>query len=210
MKIYRILLSIILLSALLLFNKCFVFHIASLEEQSYKSPEVYNHYLSELNYDTSYSFQLNPCYFDSLTTLKYGLNKYKIENNSPGFSATQIRFYDKTGMLISGYEQCFGPLRKIPALLDTFPMRSVAQLPVNFSLNLENDLKWVDIPEDEMQSITGLIESSEYTIILAYSIWTGWFSKQILEVFQEYLSQYNDEEYFLILVNFDVGAENYH
>ena len=210
MKIKRILLSIILLSALLLFNKCFVFHISSLEEQSYKSPEVYNHYLSELNYDTSYSFQLNPRYFDSLTTIKYGLNRYKIEHNSPGFSATQIRFYDKTGMLISGYEQCFGEIKKIPALLDTFPMRNVAQLPVNYSINLENDLNWIDISDNERASITALIDSTEYTIILAYSIWTGWFSKHILEVFQEYLSQYNDEEYLLILVNFDVGAEKYH
>jgi len=207
MKTKRIVLSVILLSSLLLLNKCFLFRIANLEDLTNKSPEEYNHFLSEMNYDTTYSYQFNPLYYDSLETIKYSMNMYKIEHNSPGFSAIQIRWYDSTGKFISGFEQCFGKINKHTTLLDTFPMRRVKYLPINESLRLENDLKWINIPEEELPSVIKQSRSTDYTIILSYSIWAGWWNEHILEVFRDYLSEQDDDRYTLITVNFDVERE---
>jgi hypothetical protein len=184
---------------LLVLNSCSLIHFLSFKDQGIETPVAYTKFLLQNGIDTTFSFQLSPEYYDSLSTKKYALNLYKTTHNSHA-SPIQIRFYSNEGKLLNGWEQCFGEITKFP-LLDSVPMKKVSHLPINYDLNLNNDLNLLNISSSKRKLIMVQSKKYDYTIIAMYSIWSGWYSKHALKVVNKYINENGKEKILFIKMN---------
>lgn len=193
--------KLIILALFLLFflQSCFVVHIASIKDSQPESSKDYNKYLSQIGYDTSFSYKISKDYRDSISHAKYALNLHKVEYGGKA-SVMQIRMYDNKGNLVAGYEQCFGEIRRTK-VLETFPMKLLDKKIVNTKLKLKSDLNWINTTESVKQQIVEQSQKHEYTAIVFYSMWAGWYSKHPLKAFHSYVSKHGKDRTFIILVN---------
>lgn len=192
-------LSIIIAVTMITLHSCVIAHLASVQKPKPEYPKDYNIYLSKIGYDTTYSYQILKSHIDSLSDIKYALNLYKVQSGG-GASAIQIRMFDKNGDLVGGYEQCFGEINRT-RVLETYPMKLFRTGLINTNLKLENDLNWINITEDEKQRIIEQSLKHEYTAIVLYPMWAGWYSKHPLKVFKKYVVKHGKERTFIVLVN---------
>lgn len=167
-----------------------------------KTPECtseYNSFLLKNGIDTTYSYQLSYNYRDSLSLEKYAINLYKLKSNTKA-SPIQIRFYSIDGELLNGYEQCFGDIYRF-SLLDSLPMKHAPWLPINYKLNLNNDLNLINLRIDERNKILMQKDKHKFVIIVMYSVWANWYSKHILKAVKSYIKKYGEANFLFIKVN---------
>ena len=104
---------------------------------------------------------------------------YKFQKGTHA-SPVQIRMYNKSGILTAGWEQCYGDLKALH-LFDSIPIRRLGWLPTNYDLKLQNDLALLNLDYHRKTEIDNYINSSDYTIILFYAVWTGWYAKDAIK-----------------------------
>jgi hypothetical protein len=189
---------ILLVAFSLMFASCSWIHFLSVREQKPESRKDYQTYLRSYGYDTVHSFQLLKDYYDSISHLPYAINTYKLRFNAKA-SPIQIRVYDSWGHFVNGYEQCFGELKKT-GLLDSFPLKRINHLPLNYNLSLRNDIKLFISDAQEQAMMISKAASSKYTFILFYSMWAGYYSNNTLKLLLEHLSE-ESTNILLIKVN---------
>jgi hypothetical protein len=170
----------------------------SVREQVPESKEEYQKYVNNFGFDTSNSFQLNKYYYDSISLMPYALNLYKLSHQSKA-SPIQIRVYDSEGIFINGYEQCFGDLNKL-GILDSFPLKKIKHLPINFNLSLNKDLHLFTNDSILKSSIMYEATRKRYTFIAFYSLWPGYYTEVTLKRLKQHLNTHNSDVQ-LILVN---------
>lgn len=195
MKTRRYLLVILLLS----FSSCGIYHYFSVKDRSSESNLLYNRFLLKNGIDTTYSYQLAVNYKDSLSLEKYAINLYKLKSGGKA-APIQIRLYSPDGRLLNGYEFCFGDINKF-SLLDSLPMKKVPWLPINYNLNLYNDLNLLNISNDERTKILLQKDKHRFVIIAMYSVWVNWYSKHVLGAVNGYINKYGKENFLFIKVN---------
>ncbi len=171
----------------------------TVKDPAYENKQVYNQFLLSQGVDTTYSYQLSKNYFDSISTKNFAINTYKLKSNATA-SPIQIRMYNNSGKLINAYEQCFGEIKKI-GQLNEFPMKKIEHLPINYDLQFENDLKLIELPEKEKQVLITKSQSMEYTIVVYYTKWTGWYSKSVLKELNKYIQKNNPSRILFMKVN---------
>jgi hypothetical protein len=170
----------------------------SIHDQASESREDYQRYINTFGYDTSKSFQLKKAYYDSVSIMPYVLNLYKLKHNSKA-SPIQIRVYDSNGLFINGYEQCFGDLNKL-GILDSFPLKKIERLPINYNLLLNKDLQLFTDNAIEKSKIMSEASRKKYTFIAFYSLWPGYYSEITLKRLKKHLKT-NEAEVQVLLVN---------
>lgn len=149
-------------------------------------------------YDTSFSFQLLKPFYDSISALPYTINTYKLKYKTKA-SPVQIRVYRTDGEFINGYEQCFGDINRI-GLLDSFPLKKIKHLPINYDLRLENDVKLFLSSNEEQGKVLNLCKAKKYVFILFYAEWTGYYSTITLKKLKKHLLNH-ENEVLLLKVN---------
>jgi hypothetical protein len=184
---------------LITLNSCSLIHLLSFKEQRIETSDEYTKFLLKNGVDTSFSYQLSQKYYDSISSKRYAINLYKLGHNSNA-SPIQIRLYSPEGELLNGWEYCFGEITRFP-LLDSVPMKKVSYLPINYNLNLYNDLNLLDISPNERNTILSQAKKHDYVIIGMYSIWSGWYSKHTLKVLNNYINKNGKEKFLFIKVN---------
>ena len=187
-----------LILSVLIFSSCSLIHFLSVNDKKPESRKEYQAYLLANGYDTINSFQLLRNYYDSIQTLPYTLNLYKLKYNTKA-SPIQIRVYDSIGKFINGYEQCFGELRKTH-ILDSFPLKKIIHFPINYNLLLINDIKLFSHNLNEQREILNIASDKKYTFIVFYSQWAGYYSTNTLKLLKKHL-KYNSNNVLLIKVN---------
>lgn len=158
----------------------------STSEPKNETRKEFNDFLFPLTRDTAFSFQINREFYDSLSRSKsYCLNLYKFTRGSNA-SPVQIRMYDRSGKLVAGWEQCYGELNHFK-LFDSVPIRRIPWHPTNYGITLQNDLKMILHDRKNEGKIQHEIDSHDYTIIVYYSVWAGWYSRDAIKRIVKYV-----------------------
>lgn len=181
------------------FSSCSITHLMSVKEQTPESRPYYISFLDKTISDTAFAYQLLPEMYDSISHEKYALNTYKLKTNTNA-SGVQIRMYDQSGLLINGYEQCFGDLKKTH-LLDSFPMKQIAHLPINKTLRFQNDIHLFCKTPIQKQELIELSNQYHYTICVYYAEWMGWYAESTLKQIKQYISKQKGEKILFIKIN---------
>ncbi len=169
-----------ILILLVFLNGCSLYHYLTVSEFKNESAIEYNQFLNELNSKTEYSYQIKSNYLDSLSkNVKYCLNLYKFKNGTNA-SSLQLRMYKKSGELVMGWEQCYGNLNYFK-LFDSIPLKIVHHLPNNYDLRIQNDLNLFNVDSLGIIKLKKYIDSHDYTIILFYTKWIGWYAKDAIK-----------------------------
>ncbi|MBL7889253.1 MAG: hypothetical protein JNL24_06850 [Bacteroidia bacterium] len=182
-----------------LLTGCKTIAILKIYQQKKEMSHEYNTYLHRTISDSSYSYQLLPEMYDSISHEKYALNTYKLKTNTNA-SGVQIRMYDQSGLLINGYEQCFGDLKKTH-LLDSFPMKQIAHLPINKTLRFQTDIHLFCKTPIQKQELIELSNQYHYTICVYYAEWMGWYAESTLKQIKQYISKQKEEKILFIKIN---------
>lgn len=189
-----------LLICLITFGGCSLLHFLTVNDK--RPPEthaVYNAFLNNLHIDTTDSFQISGKYYDSLSSTRYALNTYKLKHDGKA-SPVQIRMYNSKNKLVNGYEQCFGDLSKL-GMMDSVPMKKLSWLPVNYDLTLKNDLALLNVSPVCKQTILKECKNYDYTILVFYTKWAGWYSKNTVTMVKHYILQNKKYRFLFIKVN---------
>lgn len=184
---------------LLALTSCNTVALFTTYEQQNEKRHEYNYYLQNTISDSLLSYQLLPEMYDSISNKKYALNTYKLKTNTNA-SGVQIRMYDQSGLLINGYEQCFGDLKKTN-LLDSFPMKQIAHLPINKTLRFQNDIHLFCKTPIQKQELIDLSSQYNYTICVYYAEWMGWYAESTLKQIKQYISRQKGEKILFIKIN---------
>lgn len=181
-----------------LLSSCFGYiHIFSVKKMRYE--QNYNSYLSSLKIDTSQSFQIKETYDDSMSMLPYALDTYKLARGGKA-SVAEFRMYDSTGKFMTGYAQCWGPVKHF-GILDSFPYKEVNWLPMNKELTFQKDVN-LFAPNDQIkQQLLDSTKTKRITIVVLYVEWVGWYSENMLKNLGKYLDKYGRENFNVIYVN---------
>jgi len=156
-------------------------------------------YLSTLSIDTTNAYKILPSYIDSLSYVKYQIDTYKLEHGTKA-SPVQLRMYDSHGTFIYGWTQCFGPIERL-GLLDSIPLKQLDRLPVNKSLSFQTDLNLFSISEAKRAEHLQNLMKYDYTIIVFWAQWTGWYSKNLLKNIRKYIHKHGDKKIQLLTLN---------
>jgi len=179
-------------------NSCSLVHYLSTSDPGIETRKEFNSFISSLTQDTAFSFQIKPEFLDSLSRSKtYCLNLYKF-NKGVNASPVQIRMYERSGKLIGGWEQCYGELNYFH-LFDSLPIRRIPSHPTNYAITLANDLKMILSDSENEEKIRHEIDSHDYTIILFYAVWAGWYSRDAIKRTVKYVE--SNPSIFLIYLN---------
>lgn len=164
------------------------------------TPAIQVKYLASLNIDTSNRFSIKKTYRDSLSFRKFALNTYKLYSGASA-SVVQIRMYDKKGKFVYGWEQCFGSLDHFD-IFKTVPMSSkCTHLPINMELELQNDISLFDITSSGKQDLLSQASNHDYTVIVFWASWAGYFSKSTLREVNNYIKSFNERKILFIKLN---------
>ena len=183
----------------ILFQGCSLYHFLSVEEKKYDTEEEVYTFLEELEIDTNFSYSIKQEYLDSLSFEKYALSTYKLEHKGKA-SAVQIRLYDTTNGFVYGWEQCFGDLKKL-GILKSFPFSEKAHLPVNRNLFLLNEIDIIKLSAKEKDELLVAINKYDNVVIVYWSIWSGWYSKDALKRVNSFVAKHSSENILFLKIN---------
>ena len=96
--------------------------------------------------------------------------------------------YNKDGNLIMGWENCYGDLKHFN-LFDSVPIKTINYLPNNYEIKFQNDLNLIEIDANMKPELYQYIKNHEYSIILFYSKWAGWYSKDAIKKVTRYVQK---------------------
>ena len=193
--------SIILSLLIGLFSQCsIILKFYGISKPGNEPIELERKYIHKLGIDTTFMYRLSKSGKDSLSSKNYAINLYKLKTGTHA-SPVQIRMYNRTGELAFGWEQCFGSLDHFD-IFKTVPMSSFATyLPINKELNLWNDLKLIDMDSAGRAELTRIIKNYQYTVIVYWAGYAGYFSKNTLKEVNKYISANEQSGILFLKVN---------
>ena len=80
-------------------------------------------------------------------------------------------------------------------------MKKIEHLPINYDLYFANDLQLLELPENEKQQLITTSQSMDYTIVVYYTKWIGWYSKSVLKELNKYIQKNNPSRILFMKVN---------
>lgn len=184
---------LVLLFLPLLFS-CNLIRLLNMSEENNEKTEEINAFLKKHKYEFDYSFENT----DSTAKLLRS-PKYRINNDSLRYSYIQLRIYDSTGDLYSGYSICMGNFDKrkfidsVPPARNTYPF-------INKNLKFENELDVIDITPETRNKVLHEYKSYDYVFVVYYTIWTNYFSKHVLKEVSKAKAR-NRDKTMVVLVN---------
>jgi hypothetical protein len=191
--------NILLLAVAALTGCNFIYStVTGIKDSRVETPEFQREYLSKNRIDTNYMAVLKKHYLDSLSHSKYSLDTFK----NMGFTPIQFRVYDRNGELYTGWEICLGSAEKMN-LYAAFPQKAPKRLPINYRINLENDLNYVQPLNFNKQNLFDEIKKGEYDYVVI-SLWAGYlgkFSRRMLEQIDAAIAGNKHERIIHIKVN---------
>jgi hypothetical protein len=148
---------------------------------------------------------MRPYYEDELSKDNHALDLYKKKRGTPQ-SSMQIRIYDKTDSLITGYAQCYGNLNWINILGKEEFVR-YSQLPNNYNLKFKDELDLTDTDSVEKKQIFQESQGKN-KIVIYWNIWSNHYSKVMLKKTRKYIRKFDPkmEKTFVLLINNDLDS----
>jgi len=170
------------------------------KKSAYESIDFQKQYLSKIGVDTLNVYRINCSYLDSLSTLPYAINLYKVNNNGKA-SPVQFRLYDKNGNLLTAWEQCFGNANRLH-YFDSIPMKPhITESLLNKNLTLKHALNLFDITDNKRNTFLLKSKDYDYTIIIVWAAWAGSFTKKNFRNVYEYIKNDTANSYFVLKLN---------
>lgn len=191
--------KLLLIIFIALLQSCSLLHYFTVSEKKNEEMSEINTFLINKGFDTINSFKINPFYIDSLSIKKFALNTYKLKSGATA-SPVQLRIYNNNGEFLYGWEQCFGDLNKL-GILDSLPFKNVKYLPVNMQLSFENDISIIENISDFKKVLVNQNKICDYTIIVYWTIWAGWYSESTLKEIYKYINHYDETTFLIVKIN---------
>lgn len=196
--------KLLLFSLALSLTGCQVIHLLGTKKRDNEDKEEIRTFLAKKKI-TSFDYSIKEV--DSLGYLinsseKHALNLAKLEMGQEAGSAVELRVYKPNGELENAYAQCFGPFKKLN-ILDSYPPRKIAHLPINYDLKFRDELDIWDIDAGTKEAILAESQDNTYTFVLYWNIWTNHFSKVVLKEMEKYITEHesDDARFLYVLVN---------
>lgn len=188
----------------LLFSSCgslILYPFYGIQKPHKDTQEFCDGLLQKHGFDTANSYFINPQYLDSISHEKFALNLYKLKTNTSA-SPLQLRMYAQSGQLMYGWAQCFGDLGR-SHILDSIPFKHRQSLDgiINFNLRLETDLQLLGLSDKERLDMVQRLEQNEFVIVVFYTGWTGWFTKDTFRELRNYIDSHKDQKIGLVFIN---------
>lgn len=156
-------------------------------------------YLKSIGVDTLNLYRLKCEEYDSLGMEKYAINLYKLRHHI-NYSPVQFRLYDSTGVIITGWEQCFGNA-KFLGYFKNCPMTNKPYLEINNILNFYTDINLFNISLHERDSIILRQKEHRYTIIIFWASWAGSFDKKNFRNIYRYIEKFGPQNFYILKLN---------
>lgn len=182
-------------------NQCVLIVWASQSKSKPETRKEYNKYLNKLDVDTTYSFQLDTNYIDSLNLSPYALYNYKIQKGYEQ-SLEQIKIYTSSGELYYGYDVCFSPAM-FYELLDSVPFnvnKPHLEHNLNKAVNFNYDINYINASETTKKQLLEKSKQHEFTILLTYTMSSGIISRRMIKDLNEHIKK-NNVDVFVIYLN---------
>lgn len=182
------------IALLLTLNSCNLIRLLNTSEQKDESAEEIETFLSKKKYSFDYSFEN----IDSTSNL-LSKEKYRLNDSNVNYSYIQLRIYDSTGNLYSGYSQCMGSFNK-KKIIDSFPPSKNTFPFINKDLKFINELNLIKLDSLTKNRILTNYNEYDYVFVVYWTIWTQYFSKHVLKEVSK-VKQRESEKILVILVN---------
>ncbi len=170
--------------------------LLGVDESGFTNHEQLKEYLEKRNIDNNYAATFDTAFLGSMLKEKYCLDTMKRKD----FCPLQIRFYNKTGQILGGWETCLGTLNYHQGF-DTFPFVSKKIFPLNKKVNLTNDLDFLIL--DNRKNLIDEIPKHNYVMIVFWGKNMGVLSKNVLNQTKKYLQKHRDRDIILVTCNMD-------
>lgn len=180
---------------------CDLIRLLNTSEEKDESSEQIQAFLSKHKYKYDFSFENTDSTSRLLKTPPYRL----IDSDSIKYSYIQLRVYDSTGNLYSGYAQCMGNFNE-KRFIDSFPPIKNSHPFLNTGLKFRNELDLVNAGLVTKSRVLEEAKKYEYTFVVYWTIWTNSFSERVLREVSELKSDHPDK----ILVIFVNTARDVH
>lgn len=187
--------KLILLISILFLYSCNIIRLFNIEESNDETKNEIEQFLKK----HKYCYDYNLCSVDSTYSSFSNETNNLYVTSSTFISAIQLRIYDKSGNLYSAYSQCGGDFKKRRNIKAVPPPQNQNPL-LNTKLRLLEELALLEITEDERKEIINKSESYHYTFIVHYTIWSNYFSENVLAAISKLKKKY-PEKMLVILVN---------
>jgi len=158
-----------------LLSSCDLIRLLNTSEQKNESTEEINLFLKKKKYNYDFSFEN----IDSTSSLLTGSN-YRLNDSNKKYSFIQLRIYDSTGYLYTGFSQCMGSFNekkiidRLPPLKNNYPF-------LNTKLRLEDELDLINIDSGSKLKLIEEFAEFDYVFVVYWTIWTKYFSKHVLK-----------------------------
>lgn len=185
---------ILIFIPLIALYSCDIMRLLNTSKQKDETTEEISVFLNKHKFIYDYSFSN----IDSTSNLLTD-SIYKLDKKSAIYSFIQLRIYDTSGKLYSGYSQCMGNFNS-RKFIDSLPPLKNSYPYLNSELEFKDELNLISIsPETKMQVLQEY-QRYDYIFVVYWTIWTNYFSKHVLREVSKIKSEEPDRV-FVIFVN---------
>ena len=155
--------------------------------------------LQKCGLDTLNNYELKCSSIDSLNSVKYMIDKRKLENGG-GAAMIQLRMFDNNGDFVGGCGK-EPEDRKSLEILDSLPFKKIPQLHTLLNIKLIDDIRLLRISQEQTKRLLSKSKNYDYTILALYAGWEGWNCRSTLKHLSNYLKKHKDKKILVITVN---------
>lgn len=174
--------------------------LMGIKEERNESIEYQQLYLMKLGMDTAYMAVMDPFKFEKLS----GPNCLDTMTNQD-FTPVQFRIYDQKGGLFSGWEICFGSARQA-GIYDSFPGKAPPHWPLNYSLQLFEDLSVLRPVNYTSDHIDSLLSQGKYDYVVI-SFWAGYLGSLSRHMLQDLDQSIRMSRYRILHIKVNLGKK---
>jgi hypothetical protein len=150
-----------------------------------------------VNLDSIILVDLVEGFYDSLKDKKYCLDTYNFERKA--YSVPQMRVYDKSGKIITGWQSCFGDIKFMNYFSTEIPYTKYQEnLFLNKSLVFQNDKNLISDKDIAFDTTYNL------TIFVLWAKHLGKFNKDFLMEVEKYKIKNKNISVRYIYANLDI------
>lgn len=187
------------------FTSCTFYHYMCMSHPGDESKVDIANFLDRKEIEYSYSTFLKDSCWTGLGDSIHYLNTYKYrKGTSP--SPIQLRVYNDSGDFVSGYSQCYGPFKRLN-ILKEYPPVVIPHLPNNTQLRFEDELQLFQVSDASRRQIIGDSRRSDYTLVVYWNMWSGYFSEVVLKEASEYFVDHNSDSARVTLILVNTGVD---
>lgn len=125
--------------------------------------------------------------------------RWKLKYDEPA-SPIQTIMFDKDGKCCGGYEFCYGNAKTLEAY-DDVPIfqRNIYNDTISEIIRFENYIDVFDTDSEDKGEILKNIDDYDYSIIVIWSYYGGYYMKRHLRQVKKYVERFNDEYDFRVI-----------